>query len=489
MSRSGDLRNKRDLVTGGSIIDWVQVAQQVDAMGGLPGDPAGLRAVAATLRGGGNEINTVRQDLDAVRKGKLPRIWTGLSAMAAGAAVDALTNRMADVDQTFRDGASALERLADAIERTQRRDRNGNGAVQAAVAHASQVGPDEWPHIQENLLHGMDDMVGAAVDHENAALDAQMTLRGIADRATAGKMNTSSLSPIEKVLLAAADDGAGSILTAGDAAQASKNLNGWDFGSRMRLLELMETCVTDDERAWLMKSVAAGHNIDQITAFDATIRAHANDGVWMYTHLRPLDPNKAGSAAFMGTPLVQVDGTTCGSMCLVVNRAMRDPIYALRLSNVDPPQPPADEARIVADRIAAEEKKVLDTTSNNHPIMDWPGQWIGTHPHDAADYLSVNSGGIQYDWHRCVLTTADTADQVMSTVDAATAGNPSLLLIGNSYPDHYVMVVGETSNGVTVYNPATGQVVAMPAGDVTSEHLRAVSDRDTVYAVVTPTGG
>jgi hypothetical protein len=77
----------------------------------------------------------------------------------------------------------------------------------------------------------------------------------------------------------------------------------------------------------------------------------------------------------------------------------------------------------------------------------------------------------------------------MSTVDSAAAGNPSLLLIGNSYPDHYVMVVGETSNGVMVYNPATGQVVAMPAGDVTSEHLKAVSDRDTVYAVVTPTGG
>ena len=486
MSRADQLRGLRDTVAGsGSIIDWLRVAQQVRELGGLPGDPAALRGVAATLRGGGGEIDTVRKDLDTVRKGKLPKVWTGLSAIAAGTAVDALTSRMADVDQVFREGASAVERLADGIEQAQRDDGNGRTAMEAGIALQAQLGPADYRRIQEAMVHGLDGMVGAATRHENAGLDATRVLRGIANLATASKMDTATLSPIEKVLLAEADDGAGPILTATDAAQAARNLNGWDFSARMRFVELMESCATDDERAWLMKALGAGHSIDEIAAFDATVRPHAADGAWMYAHLRPLDPNTPGDKYFMGVSLTQFDGTTCGTMSLLVHHAMRDPLYALQLSNVDPPQPPADEQRIVHDRLVDEQKRIHGETTGNPLVGEWP-PWLGTHPADAADWLSHHSGGTEYDWHRSVLTTADTGDQVMSTVNAAGAGNPSLLVIGNSYPDHYVMVVGETPGGAMVYNPATGQVAEVPIGDLTHEHLAAVSNRDTIYAVVTP---
>lgn len=473
------------MLESGSIIDWARVADEVRHIGGLPGDPGALRGVAATLRGGGNDVDGVRKDLDAARKGKLPKVWTGLSAMAASTAVDALTNRMADVDQMFREAAAALERLADGIGPAQSRDANGRNAVAAAWAMQAHIGPAEYPRMQEAMIHGLDDMVGAADQHEFAGMDATRVLRGIASQATASKMDTTTLSPIEKVLMASADDGAGSILTAADAAQAAKNLNGWDFAARMRFVDLMESCQTDDERAWLMKALGAGHNIDDIAKFDATIRAHVNDGIWMQNHLRPLNPNVAGDAYFMGVSLTQFDGTTCGTMSLLVNHAMRDPLYALQLSYVDPPQSPADEQRIVSDRLVNEQKRIHADTTGNPLLGEWPPQ-LGTHPGDAANWLSDNSGGVQYDWHRAVLTSRATSDQVMSTVTAAAAGNPSMLLIGNSYPDHYVMVVGETSGGAMVYNPATGRVTEVPIGDLSHEKLAAVSNRDTLYAVVTP---
>jgi hypothetical protein len=302
-------------------------------------------------------------------------------------------------------------------------------------------------------------------------------------------MDTPALSPIEKVLIAAADDGAGPILTAADAAQASKILNGWDFAARMRFVDLLESCKTDDERAWLLKAVGSGHNIDEVAAFDATIRAHATDAAWMQNHLRPLNPNSSGTAYFLGAKLEQVDGTTCGSMSLLVHHAMRDPIYALGLSYVDPPQSAADEQRIVEGRLADEQRKIHDDTTGNPvfgPLVgEWP-PWLGTHPRDAAEWLSGHSGGVQYDWHAAVLTSRETTDQVMTTVTSAAAGNPSMLVIGNNYPDHYVMVVGETAGGAMVYNPATGVVTEVPIGDLTHEKLAAVSNRDTVYAVVSP---
>lgn len=485
MSRVDQLHGWRSMLESGSIIDWADVADQVRHIGGLPGDPGGLRTVAGTLRGGGNDVDAVRKDLDAARKGKLPKVWTGLSAIAAGTAIDALTGRLADVDQMFREGAAAVDRLADAIEKTQPRDTDGRNAVLAAWATQASIGPDEYPRMQEAMIHGLDDMVGAATDHENAGLDAERVLRAIANLATASKMDTATLSPIEKVLLAEADDGVGPILTATDSAQAAKNLNSWDFAARMRFVELLESCQTDDERAWLMKALGAGHNIDDLATFDATIRAHAGDALWMQNHLRPLDPGRAGDAYFMGVSLTQFDGTTCGTMNLLVHHAMRDPVYALQLSNVEPPRSPLDEQRIVQDRLVDEQKRIHGESNDGPLFFNWP-QGLGTSPGGASDWLSDHSGGTRYDWHRSVATTADTGNQIMSTVNSAGAGAPSMLLVGNSYPDHYVMVVGETPGGAMVYNPATGQVVEVPISDLTHEHLKAVTARDTVYAVIGP---
>src|SRR5262245_56220089 len=167
----------------------------------------------------------------------------------------------------------------------------------------------------------------------------------------------------------------------------------------MRFVELLESCATDDERAWLLKAVGAGRTIDEIAAFDATIRAHAGDALWMQSHLRSLNPTSPGDAYFMGVPLTQSDATTCAPMNRRVHHAMRDPLYALQLSNVDPPQSPADEQRIIHDRLVDEQKRIHKETNDGFLFFDWP-QGLGTHPDDAADWLSHHSGGTQYDWHR-----------------------------------------------------------------------------------------
>lgn len=488
-TRSQRLVGMRDTVAGsGSITEWLRVAQEVRGLGGLPGDPGQLRSTSATIRAAAQGVNEVKVDLDTLRKGKLPTIWTGLSSLAAGTAVESLGNRAGDIDAVLRETAAALDRLADSIERARPVDVAGRQAVDAAIALSRHLGPADYRQVRDGMVQGLDDLVRAARQHEDAALDATVDFRAIASRATAAQLGTGTLSPIEKVVLAAADDAAGPILTASDAAQAARNLNAWDFGARMRFVELLQGCGSDDERAWLLKALAAGRTMDEIAAFDAVVRPHAGDQGWLERHLRPLNPAVTGTATFMGAELQQFDGTTCGTMSLLVNRAMRDPVYALSLSHIDPPPAnSADAARIVGERLVAEQQRIHTETNDGVAMLDWPRS-LGTHPDDAAHWLSRSSGGVEYGWHNDVVNTTSTTDHVTQTAAAATAGNPSLLLIGDGYPDHYVMVVGENSAGVTVYNPATGQVTAVPAGELARESGLSAFGRSSLYAVITPNG-
>lgn len=485
-TRSAYLKRLRETVLGsGSITDWLLVGKQVREMPGLPGDPGMLRSTAATLRNGGHSVDQVRVDLDKIRQDRLPTIWTGLSATAASSAVGALTVRSADINTVLGGSATVLDHLADGIEQARQKESGGRSAVDAAIALQAHLGPADYRRIQDAMVIGLDQLVAAARAHEDATLEAARLLRAHADRATASRLGTTSLTPLEKVVLAAAGDTAGPILTASDAEQAAKNMGAWDWSARLRLAQLLGECASDDERAWLLKAVAAGHSMDDVARFDGLLRPHATDEAWLTQHLRVLNPTQAGDVTFMNASMTQFDGTTCGTMCLLVNHAMRDPMYALQLSYIDPPVPPDEQKRIVGERLVEEQRRIHGESNNGVAFLDWP-QGLGTHPDDAAQWLSDHSGGVQYGWHQDVISNDTTVDHVASTITAAGAGNPSMILIGDGYPDHYVMVVGETDSGVSVYNPATGRITQVPAGELAHENLGGFSNRSSIYVVITP---
>ena len=69
------------------------------------------------------------------------------------------------------------------------------------------------------MVSGLDPLVAAARAHADATLEGARLLRAAAARATASRLGTTALTPLEKVILAAAGDTAGAILTASDRAE------------------------------------------------------------------------------------------------------------------------------------------------------------------------------------------------------------------------------------------------------------------------------
>jgi hypothetical protein len=163
-------------------------------------------------------------------------------------------------------------------------------------------------------------------------------------------------------------------------------------------------------------------------------------------------------------------------MSLLLTRARHDPVYALSL---------AAAGGDMAARLAAEERRIHRETSRlrieGGALRWWPGRF-GTAPAHAAAWLSRRTGtayGVA--WVGYGLRTPTHVDR---GVAGAGAGDPALLLIGNRYPDHYVMVVGRDDGGVRVYNPAGGKVVAVPPERFHRELLTRLN-RSKLYAVIT----
>src|SRR6266498_5214506 len=57
---------------------------------------------------------------------------------------------------------------------------------------------------------------------------------------------------------------------------------------------LLARAGTDEERAYLLKALAAGHSVDELVAFDAQIHGRSD----LVGRLSPINPNRPGDAGF-----------------------------------------------------------------------------------------------------------------------------------------------------------------------------------------------
>jgi uncharacterized protein YukE len=74
----------------------------------IPGDPAGMRALAATLRGIASDISNLESDLTGQARGMV----------FEGPAGDAFRDRMSGVGERARSAAEELQSLSDLLERS-----------------------------------------------------------------------------------------------------------------------------------------------------------------------------------------------------------------------------------------------------------------------------------------------------------------------------------------------------------------------------------
>jgi hypothetical protein len=239
-------------------------------------------------------------------------------------------------------------------------------------------------------------------------------------------------------------------------AQLTRAVTGYrqlPLAQRVRFDKLL-AAVPTRVQGYVLKAFAAGHPVDELVTFAALIADR--DRAWLRTRLNLLDPTASGLVTFRGVRVRQYDDTSCGSTAIVLSRAIADPIYALMLTTGGHPGTADESADRFRARLKAEEQRVHRATN-----LLWPAL-VGTPPWGLRDLMNEPGMGLgaQYRWTVTAqwVTAGPVAAVVRQALAAVTAGYPVPVLIGDTIPRHYVLLVHYDAAGALFYEPTAGEV-------------------------------
>jgi hypothetical protein len=469
--------------------DHVAVVASVRRIPSPQGDPALIREAANDLRRCAGALDSASLDLGTLRRERLPLVWP------AGAAPAAAAHRLHATDQHSEHSGQVLDRasrvlhdLADRLEAAQVQDGTAREQIETAIMRlpVAEDYPTETDHraaVTSMFAGHIDAVADAARQAEDAGIEAARLLNESAAQATAGQLDAPSLGAADRLLLAVAGDRLGPVLTASNAERAAAALHALTPANRRAFHGLLDAAGSDRERAWLLKALAAGNDLAALTGFGEQIRNR--DPAWLEDRLRPLVPGRThdGRNTWLGASLQQQTDTTCGSMSLLLNRALHDPVYALGLATG-----PGD----MADRLANEETSIQHQTNHlrveHGTVTGWPSA-IGTAPGHAADWLSTNTRlDYRVSWE-AFRGGEETTTEVAEDVAATTAAEPTMLLLGggSGLNAHYVLMVGQENDHIQVYDPGVGRIEEIRPGDMHREPSTELG-WSRVLARITPAG-
>lgn len=172
--------------------------------------------------------------------------------------------------------------------------------------------------------------------------------------------------------------------------------------------------------------------------------------------------------------LVQPDGTTCGSCCLVIAHLHHSPAYAAAVLATGRPDDSADSdhSADIGTRLRAEALAVHRATNSVRLAGETQAPWpraLGTAPWAVARHLRRISGrpGTAYAW------TARRGDFWERLQAAVGAGHPVPLFVGTRLlPRHVVLVLEVSDDALVAYQPSTGGTVRVTRGQVTRSEAK-----------------
>ncbi|TCC49578.1 hypothetical protein E0H73_42300 [Kribbella pittospori] len=232
------------------------------------------------------------------------------------------------------------------------------------------------------------------------------------------------------------------------------------------------------DRPYLLKVWAAGHSADDIVTFARLIRGKGSG--WLRTHLSLIDPDGSGSATYRSSPVEQTDDTTCGSMTILVARAMADPLYALHLTTGDSSYRADASASHFQMRLTAEERRIHDATNRF-----WP-QRLGSTPIGLSSELNRHADALGARYEPRFVTGTGGKSALRDAVEAAGNGQPVPVLIGNWIPRHYILLIGRDGGDLVIYEPGYATVDRISAQSFLDGKIDVIGYRH-LYSVVTPT--
>ncbi|GAA0558584.1 hypothetical protein GCM10010172_47010 [Paractinoplanes ferrugineus] len=451
------------------------------AIPGFAGDSGTVHDIAGNI-GRTHEIATKAwESIRAVGYdgGGIGASWVGDAHVAAQDAVralmtdiDSLTDAMRTMPGRLRDYASALEQHTPA----------DNGAVDELTDVAEQASrmtalgflPDfadydgqKMAELQFRGAQAVDARVTAHEQIRDRGRDLASVLRDNAGLARGRRLRDSPMSALDEIVVAEAGNNplfqGNGVLTLAQEERAAAAMSGLGDADRQRMMGLLGSSQSPEQRAYLMKMLAAGYSVDDVAKFNGMIAAHGADPRWLAEHLTPftMDSDRRTGAdgkqwnTFDGAQWTQGQYPTCVASSTVAARAAVDPLYALQLTTGGHPGDPAlDNPDAFAQRLREQQEQVYDDGrgwTQKLPVIGSDGmsndqsETIADEqiaPRTGASYRNVDMGGSDARYDRL--------PQIEQAVDE---GYPVPVSTRGDEGGHQMMIVGHQGDQLQIYNP------------------------------------
>ncbi|MFD8588014.1 WXG100 family type VII secretion target [Streptomyces sp. NPDC059637] len=473
-SRLADLKKAIDGAEDkNELISKINEALSVPAPDGAP---ATIERTAKRYRRAAGTSDEAHTKVVQVAASGLPNVWTGTTGVKAAESVAATGRAVQQMTDAFQEASSVLLRLSTYLEQAQKLDEDGRPDLRQALSIlGSEDGFfDDWvekdaeeaerKRAQGFARNGINSMCRAAEIADDAARAAARDLNKLASEARAGKMATDELSATDRIALADTSSANGpaelnEILTATDLQRSGERMERMNARDRAEFEKMLSESKSPEERAYLTKALAAGHDMNAIREFRKDI--HGRGPQWLREHLTPVWTDSYDMSSGEGVNRDEVryggsrwsqSGPTCVPSSTVTARAMVDPLYALRLTtggHPDDPEQTSEKAFI--DRLRDEQNRLNEDADGGDSGVGIDGQ------RDLADQEIGPRTGASYETRE--LDSADDRRAALPDIEKAVAeGKPVPVEIEGEDENgdrvgHQMMIIGQEGDKLQIYNP------------------------------------
>jgi hypothetical protein len=455
------------------------------------GDPQSIADRANDYVKAAPKADAVSVELGKISSGGIPQVWVGEASEKASEVVNAAAKEVDRVVTTYQDVGRELDILAEALALAKAKYTDGYAAMVGVRNELDEVNnPFDFEAAEEIKGKGQSAAAmlrDAHVLAEDAGKKAASRLDDLASQARAGKLSSSHLTSADKLVLtqAAAPGGpedVNAILTANDAERAGDRLDALSDADRARMDQMLDNAKSPQERAYLMKALAAGHNVGDIEDFDRKIHAHGDDPQWLRDRLTPIvtedhdtTTGQNDEVTYKGEGWSQGQRPTCVAYSTMTARAQVDPLYSLDLTTGGHPDDPKyDNPQAFHDRAVDESERIYDK-----------GREVGWHPFGQGDGMNTKQGidvanreispatGGHYE-HKDLDNTEDRRNVLPEIEHAVDNGKPVPVQVRGD-GGHQMMIIGHEGDKLQIYNP-WGHTVWVSEDDFVNGHMDKASD-------------
>lgn len=394
--------------------------------------------------------------------------WAGDTQVAAAEAVEALFSAAHGLLDTLGELPAHLDAYRIVVERWSGADRAAIDDLDEVAAQAARMTvlnllPDLSGYdaglmaaLHERAMRAIGDRVTGHHVVAAAGRELAARLRDRAAQAHGHRMDGAPLGALDTVVLTEAGSDWRSadlgILTPAQAERAATALGRLDGSDRDTLLRLLRSAVSPEQRAYLMKALAAGYPVAEVTRFGSLIAAHGDDGPWLAARLRPFDLD-SGPTPTDSSGWSQEQLPTCVAASTVAARAAIDPIYALQLTTGGRPGDPAyDNPAAFRDRWRAEQLRIYDDGRDLvQKIAGSDGMTAGQSAAIADEQIGTRTG-VAYRNEQ--VDGPQSRSGVLARIEAAVDdGYPVPVTTRSGGSGHQLMIIGHVDGELQIYNP------------------------------------